>query len=338
MERYLEGDIPSVEELEKTLAHGRGVGHRLPRPVRLGAEGHRRRPARHLHLRDRPGTRRSGRRVVVRAGDHDAEISTDPAASPWPWSSRRWPTPTSARSRCSRCCRGRSAPTPCSPTPAPTTTRSCTACSPSGARSRTRSTRCPPATSAAVAKLGNVNTGDTLAPKGTPVVVPLPQPTAVQVLSIAIRPKSKGDEDKLMTALHRLQEEDPALSVRRNDETHQTLLGGMGETHLAIDHRAAGPEVRRRGGDRGRHRRLPGDDQRQGRGGGQVQEADRRPRPVRRRLPPGRAPLTGRRLQLLRRHRRRGHPPPVHPRRAERASRRPWPRPACSATRWSTSR
>jgi elongation factor G len=38
-----------------------------------------------------------------------------------------------------------------------------------------------------------------------------------------------------MTALHRLQEEDPALSVRRNDETHQTLLGGMGETHLAID-------------------------------------------------------------------------------------------------------
>ena len=37
-----------------------------------------------------------------------------------------------------------------------------------------------------------------------------------------------------MTALHRLQEEDPALAVRRDDETHQTLLGGMGETHLAI--------------------------------------------------------------------------------------------------------
>jgi elongation factor G len=51
---------------------------------------------------------------------------------------------------------------------------------------------------------------------------------------MAIRPKSKGDEDKLMTALHRLQEEDPALAVRRDDETHQTLLSGMGETHLAI--------------------------------------------------------------------------------------------------------
>jgi elongation factor G len=72
-----------------------------------------------------------------------------------------------------------------------------------------------------------------LAPKGTPVVVPrLVPPDAA--LTIAIRPKSKGDEDKLMTALHRLQDEDPALAVRRDDETHQTLLSGTGETHLAI--------------------------------------------------------------------------------------------------------
>ena len=45
---------------------------------------------------------------------------------------------------------------------------------------------------------------------------------------------AKGDEDKLMTAIHRLQEEDPALKVRRDDETHQTVLSGMGETHLQI--------------------------------------------------------------------------------------------------------
>src|SRR5262249_22341065 len=61
----------------------------------------------------------------------------------------------------------------------------------------------------AVAKLGDTTTGDTLAPKGTPVAVP--RPAAFEpLLSIAIRPRSKGDEDKLMTALHRLQEEDPA--------------------------------------------------------------------------------------------------------------------------------
>ena len=85
----------------------------------------------------------------------------------------------------------------------------------------------------AVAKLADLTTGDTLAPKGTPVVVTpleLPEP----VLSIAVLPRSKGDEDKLMTGLHRLQEEDPALHVRRDDETHQTLLSGMGDTHLAM--------------------------------------------------------------------------------------------------------
>jgi elongation factor G len=86
---------------------------------------------------------------------------------------------------------------------------------------------------AAVAKLADTATGDTLAPKGTPVVVPAPEPPAA-ALTIAIAPKSKGDEDKLMTAIHRLQDEDVALSVRRDDETHQTLLSGTGETHLAI--------------------------------------------------------------------------------------------------------
>jgi elongation factor G len=85
----------------------------------------------------------------------------------------------------------------------------------------------------AVAKLAETATGDTLAPKGTPVVVPPIEPPT-PVLSVAIKPKSKGDEDKLMTGLHRLQEEDAALRVRRDDETHQTLLSGMGETHLSL--------------------------------------------------------------------------------------------------------
>ncbi len=85
----------------------------------------------------------------------------------------------------------------------------------------------------AVAKLNDTLTGDTLAPKGTPVVVTPPEPLE-PVLTIAIRPKSKGDEDKLMTSLHRLQDEDQSLHVRRDDETHQTLLSGMGDTHLSI--------------------------------------------------------------------------------------------------------
>ena len=86
----------------------------------------------------------------------------------------------------------------------------------------------------AVPKLADVVTGDTLTPpRGVPVFVP-PTPSEPVALSVAIRPKSNGDEDKLMIGLHRLQEEDPALIVERIDETHQTILRGTGETHLAM--------------------------------------------------------------------------------------------------------
>jgi elongation factor G len=86
---------------------------------------------------------------------------------------------------------------------------------------------------AAVAKLTNVGTGDLLVAKGASFDVDLlaaPEP----LLAIAIHAKSKGDEDKLANALHRLQEEDPVLRIERNAETRQTVLCGMGETHLSI--------------------------------------------------------------------------------------------------------
>lgn len=84
-----------------------------------------------------------------------------------------------------------------------------------------------------VAKLTSTATGDTLAARGKPVrVPPIEQPAAV--LGVAVVPRTQADDDKLATALHRLQEEDPALVVERDEETHQTILRGTGETHLAI--------------------------------------------------------------------------------------------------------
>ncbi|NNN18957.1 MAG: elongation factor G [Acidimicrobiaceae bacterium] len=85
----------------------------------------------------------------------------------------------------------------------------------------------------AVPKLTGTSSGDTLAPKGSLMTLEVPKPEPA-VLSIAIKPHSKGDEDKLMTGLHRLQDEDRALEVRRIEETHQTLLSGLGETHLSV--------------------------------------------------------------------------------------------------------
>jgi len=85
----------------------------------------------------------------------------------------------------------------------------------------------------AVPRLNGTKTGDTLAPKGSPVVVSLPAPEA-PALSVAVRPASRADEDKLMSAIQRLAEEDPSLTVTRVDETHQTVLGVAGEVHLAV--------------------------------------------------------------------------------------------------------
>ena len=83
----------------------------------------------------------------------------------------------------------------------------------------------------AVAKLVHTTTGDTISDKHDPVVyAPLEAPEPL--LPKAIVPKTKGDEDKLMIGLQKIIEEDPALKLERNDETHQTILWGMGDAHL----------------------------------------------------------------------------------------------------------
>jgi elongation factor G len=87
---------------------------------------------------------------------------------------------------------------------------------------------------AAVAKLTHTSTGDVLTAKGSEMMVVDVLPAPEPLLAVAIHAKSKGDEDKLANALHRLQEEDPVLRIERNAETHQTVLRGMGETHLSI--------------------------------------------------------------------------------------------------------
>ncbi len=84
-----------------------------------------------------------------------------------------------------------------------------------------------------VAKLSETVTGDTIADKSSPIVLPGIEPPE-PLLPKAIAPKSKGDEDKLMIGLQKIIEEDPALKLERNDETHQTILWGMGDAHLDV--------------------------------------------------------------------------------------------------------
>ena len=85
----------------------------------------------------------------------------------------------------------------------------------------------------AVMGLKDTTTGDTLSDPGQPVILEsmtFPAP----VIHVAIEPKTKGDQDKLGTAIQRLAEEDPTFQVRTDEETGQTIIAGMGELHLEV--------------------------------------------------------------------------------------------------------
>jgi elongation factor G len=85
----------------------------------------------------------------------------------------------------------------------------------------------------AVAKLKDTQTGDTLSDKAQPIVfarLEAPEPAT----TFAIEPKTRGDEDKISAALHRLMEEDVVLRLSRDTQTHEMLLSGMGQLHIEV--------------------------------------------------------------------------------------------------------
>ncbi|HVL90143.1 MAG TPA: elongation factor G [Actinomycetota bacterium] len=85
----------------------------------------------------------------------------------------------------------------------------------------------------AIAKLNDTLTGDTISNKAQPLTLKawdIPDP----LYSVAIAPKAQGDEDKMSSALHKLEVEDPTFRWRRDPETHQTVIQGMGETHVDV--------------------------------------------------------------------------------------------------------
>ena len=81
--------------------------------------------------------------------------------------------------------------------------------------------------------LKDVTTGDTLCAQDSPIILEsmtFPDP----VIHVAIEPKTKGDQEKLSVAIQKLSEEDPTFTVRLDEETGQTVIGGMGELHLDV--------------------------------------------------------------------------------------------------------
>jgi elongation factor G len=85
----------------------------------------------------------------------------------------------------------------------------------------------------AVAKLKETITGDSLSDEKNPFIIePIKPPDPI--ISFAIEPKSKGDEDKIGTSLSRLMEEDPTIKYHRDEQTREILLSGMGQIHIEV--------------------------------------------------------------------------------------------------------
>jgi len=85
----------------------------------------------------------------------------------------------------------------------------------------------------AVAKLKETKAGDWLAARDEPIQMPsikLPSP----VMAFAVEPKSKGDEDKVFTALRRLQEEDPTIDLHRDPQTGEQIVAGLSQVHVEV--------------------------------------------------------------------------------------------------------
>jgi elongation factor G len=85
----------------------------------------------------------------------------------------------------------------------------------------------------AVAKLKETKAGDWLAARDEPIEMPsikLPAP----VMAFAVEPKSKGDEEKVFSALRRLQEEDPTIDLHRDDQTGEQIVAGLSQVHVEV--------------------------------------------------------------------------------------------------------
>jgi elongation factor G len=232
LERYLDGDIPSVAELEHTLAVG--VDNAQVFPVICGSAAGRVAIDRLADFICEIGPSPLERPPVsVLAGGQTVEVTPDAAGDPLAFVFKTIADPYVGQISYFKVLTGTITTDDHLVNPRTGHPERLHGLFALRGRDHVDVTSVPAGDIAAVAKLTDTRTNDTLAPKGTPVTVP-PIEQHEAVLAYAIVARTQADDDKLSTALHRLQDEDPALVVDRDNETGQTLLHGMGDTHLQI--------------------------------------------------------------------------------------------------------
>jgi elongation factor G len=232
LEQYLEGIVPPVAELEKTMA--KGVAAATVFPVVCGsATG----PIAVDRLADfivELGPSPLDRPLAkVIAGGQEIEIPKDPNADPLAFVFKTFADPYVGQISMMKVLSGTLTPETHLSNGRTGQDERLSKIATMFGKETTLVDGAPAGDIVATAKLQDTATGDTLAPKHKPVKVP-PIDRPAPILATALTARTQSDDDKLSSALHRILEEDSSLKLERNEETHQTLLLGMGETHLAI--------------------------------------------------------------------------------------------------------
>lgn len=231
LERYLSGDVPSVVELERTLRHE--VLDGLEFPVLLGSATTGVGLDRFADFICDLGPSPLDRPVAVEAGDTVIEVAADAAGPPAIHVFKTIADPFVGQLSVFKVLSGTVRADDHLVNHRSGGDERLHGLFALRGKEQTPVTQVVAGDLAAVAKLAGTRTGDTLAPKTQPVRVPAAEPLVPQY-GIAIVPRTQADDDKLGNALTRLQAEDSALHVDRVEETHQTVLRGQGDTHLAV--------------------------------------------------------------------------------------------------------
>jgi len=231
LERYLSGEVPSVVELERTLAMEVLQGKEFP--VLLGSALTSVGIDRLADFICEIGPSPADRPVTVAAGDTVVEVAADPAGNPLAVVFKTIADPFVGQLSLFKVLSGTIKTDDHLINTSSGTDERLHGLFRLRGKDQTAVGSVVAGDIAAVAKLTHTRTGDTLAPKGSPVRASGPTiPPAIY--GVAVRPCTQSDDDKLGGALHRLQAEDPALLVERNEETRQTVVKGLGDTHVAV--------------------------------------------------------------------------------------------------------
>jgi elongation factor G len=231
LERYLSGDVPSVPELERTLAHE--VANRIEFPVLLGSGTTSIGVDRLADLICEIGPSPADRPVTVTAGDTEVDVTADAGGEPLVYVFKTVADQYVGQLSYFKVLSGTIRNDDHLVEPASGTDERLHGLMHLRGQQQVSTTAVVAGDLGAVAKLTSSRTGATLAPRGRPVRVAAPAPPAA-LFGLALEPVSQSDDDKLSGALQRLVAEDPALAVVFDDDTHQTVLRGTGDVHLAV--------------------------------------------------------------------------------------------------------